>query len=185
MQNIIDKIKYFRTKWTIKPSSKFLVRKMISNIDFNKNIKILQLWFGNWVFTHELKKHLSKNSSVTIFEIDKKCNIYSKNIENDNITYINDSAENLSKYWFTEKFDYILSTLPFASLPRNISNSIQDEIKLHLDEKWVFLQFQYSLHSRKDFTKLFWVNPIIKFELLNLPPAFIYKIDLWKWTTKK
>jgi phospholipid N-methyltransferase len=66
--------------------------------------------------------------------------------------------------------------LPFASLPKEVSQNIFEEIKLHLKKNGKFLQFQYSLFSRKDFNKLFDDKPAIDFVLLNIPPAFIYEI---------
>ena len=168
-----DIIKKLRTKGAIAPSSRFLVNKMLSKIDYTQDLDILQLGFGNGVFTKEIIRRSTTNSSLTIFEVDKNCRKYK--LDNKRITYVEDSAEKISLYFEDKKFDHIISTLPFASLQREVSQNIFKEIKQHLKKNGKFLQFQYSLFSRKDFNKLCKEKPKIDFELLNLPPAFIYE----------
>lgn len=161
----------WRTRWTITPSSSFLVDRMISKIDYSSDIVILQLWFGNGVFTKQLISRISDNSSIIIFEIDPNCRQYC--IDDDRITYIEDSAENISHYYQDQSFDYVLSTLPFASLPRSIVNNIFVEIKKQLKKWWMFLQFQYFLSSIWEIENLFHTPVNIDFEIRNIPPAFI------------
>ena len=169
-----DKIEKLKTVGAIAPSSKFLVNKMLSKIDYDQDLDILQLGFGKGVFTKEIISRSTPRSTLTIFEVDKNCRKYK--IVNKRITYIEDSAEKISLYFEDKKFDHIISTLPFASLPRKISQNIFEQIKHHLKKNGKFLQFQYSLFSKKDFNKLFEEKPTIDFVLLNLPPAFIYEI---------
>lgn len=176
IEKIKNKIERFRTLWTIAPSSKFLVKKMVWKIDFeNENLNILQLWFWTWVFTKEIVNQLWDSGKLTIFEIDEW---YKNHIINDErIKYIEDSAEKISEYSEWRKYDIIVSTLPFASLPKKVSEKIFLEIKKNLKENGKFLQFQYTLVSKKDIKNLFWKDPEIDFELLNLPPAFIYETE--------
>ena len=169
-----DKIEKLKTVGAIAPSSKFLVNKMLSKIDYGQDLDILQLGFGKGVFTKEIISRSTPRSTLTIFEVDKNCRKYK--IDNKRITYIEDSAEKISLYFEDKKFDHIISTLPFASLPRKISQNIFEQIKHHLKKNGKFLQFQYSLFSKKDFNKFFEEKPTIDFVLLNLPPAFIYEI---------
>ncbi len=65
-----DIIKKWRTKGAIAPSSRFLVNKMLSKIDYAQDLDILQLGFGNRVFTKEIIRRSTTNSSLTIFEVD-------------------------------------------------------------------------------------------------------------------
>lgn len=168
-----DKIKKWKTMGAIAPSSKFLVNKMLSKIDYAQDLDLLQLGFGKGVFTKEIIRRSTPSSTFTIFEVDKNCRKYK--LDNKRITYIEDSAEKISLYFDDKKFDHIISTLPFASLPREVSQNIFEEIKQHLKKNGKLLQFQYSLFSRKDFNKLFDEKLVIDFVLLNLPPAFIYE----------
>jgi phospholipid N-methyltransferase len=77
---------------------------------------------------------LNKNSKLVIFEIDRICDKYYDTIGDKRIHYIKDSAENISKHFPDEKYDYILSTLPFAIIPKKILINIFKEIKIHLKQ---------------------------------------------------
>jgi phospholipid N-methyltransferase len=46
-----------------------------------------------------------------------------------------------------------------------------------LKQNWKFLQFQYSLISKKDIWNLFNIPPKIDFSLFNIPPTFIYEVQ--------
>ncbi len=173
-EKIKENITAFKTKGTVAPSSAFLVSKMVSKIDYSKDLKILQLGFGNGVFTKEILKQMSLQSHLVIFEIDTDSRKHK--IRDKRITYLEDSAENISKHFPGEEFDHVISTLPFASLPKDVTSTIFKEIKTHLKKGGTFLQFQYSLISMKALSKLFKKKPEIDFVLLNIPPAFLYKL---------
>jgi len=166
----LDKL---RARGAIAPSSKFLVEKMISKIDYSKDLNLLQLGFGTGVFTKKILKRITKGSTLVIFEVNKNCRKYK--ISDHRIRYIEDSAENITKYYDNIKFDHIISTLPLASLPKKVTDNIYKIIKNHLKKNGKFLQYQYSLVSKKDIHSLFNGELAIDFELLNLPPAFIYE----------
>ncbi len=166
-------INAMRTRGAVAPSSKFLVRKMLSKIDYSHDLELLQLGFGSGVFTRGIVEKMTLGSSLVIFEVDGKCRKHE--IEDDRIRYIEDSAEKISHYFGDRQFDHIISTLPFASLPKRVSDGILQEIRQHLKKNGTFLQFQYSLFSKKDIRMLFDDGPRIDFEILNFPPAFIYE----------
>ena len=172
MQKIIE---VWRTRGALAPSFPYLVKKMISKIVYDKDLKLLQLGFGNGVFTKEILKKMTLGSTLVVFEVDENCRKYM--LEDKRITYIEDSAENISKHFGTQEFDHIISTLPFGSLPRKVSVKIFEEIQKHLKSGGKFLQFQYSLLSKKDITRLFGQEPKIDFEFRNIPPAFIYEVE--------
>ncbi|MCA9364980.1 MAG: methyltransferase domain-containing protein [Candidatus Moranbacteria bacterium] len=163
----------WRVRGAIAPSSRFLVDKMISKIDYSHDVEILQLGFGEGVFTRRIVQRLTPGSTLVVFEVDPTCRRH--HIEDGRVLYVEDSAEHISARFGDKKFDHIISALPFASLPKSVSKRIQDEIKVHLKKGGTFLQFQYSLHSKKDIHGLFDSPVSIDFELFNIPPAFIYE----------
>lgn len=165
----------WRTRGAVAPSSSYLVRKMTGKIEYDKDLALLQLGFGEGVFTKEIIRRMTLGSTIVVFEVDTDCRKYM--LADARITYIEDSAENISKHFGTQEFDHIISTLPFGSLPRKVSVNIFEEIEKHLKSGGKFLQFQYSLLSKKDIARLFGQDPKIDFELRNLPPAFIYEVE--------
>lgn len=173
LSTIKDAIKRWRILGAIAPSSKYLVNNMLDKIVYTKDIEVLQLGFGTGVFTKQLLENLTPNSKLIIFEVNKGCREYK--ISDDRIHYIEDSAEYVSRYFEGKQFDHIVSTLPFATIPDSIGHKIQEQIKIHLKPGGKYLQYQYSLYSRNDISKLFGTKPRIEFVLMNLPPAFIYE----------
>lgn len=172
-KQILQTINQWRTRGAIAPSSRFLVEKMISKIDYSNDLEILQLGFGTGVFTQGMIKKMTPGSTLVVFEVNPACRQYQ--VTDSRITYIEDSAEQITEYFPNKKFDHIISTLPFASLPKTVSKNIFIEIQHHLKINGKFLQFQYSLHAKAAIQKLFNTTPKIYFELFNIPPAFIYE----------
>jgi len=168
------KVDRMRTRGTVVPSSRFLVGKMLDRLDFSQDMNVLQLGYGTGVFTAGILKRLSANSTVTVFEVDPRSRAFQ--IDDVRVTYVEASAEHVSQHFPGQTFDNIVSTLPFASLPRPVSLAIFAQIRAHLAPGGQLLQFQYSLVSRKDFRRIFDTEPQILFEPRNLPPAFIYDV---------
>jgi len=94
-----------------------------------------------------------------------------------NFILINDSAENLKEYlnsYNIDKVDYIISGLPFASLPDAMSKRILSNTKEILKVKGQFITFQYTLFKMKLF-RIYFGKIKRKKVLLNLPPAYVLK----------
>jgi len=68
--------------------------------------------------------------------------------------------------------DYIVSGLPFASLPKDVSSNILKETQKYLNEEGKFITFQYTL-LKKDFIKKYFNEVSIKREVRNVPPAYV------------
>jgi phospholipid N-methyltransferase len=94
----------------------------------------------------------------------------------ENLYIINDSAENIVKYLKKHdisKVDYIVSGLPFASLPKEVSNNILHTSKNILKKNGKFITFQYTLF-KKQFINNFFDEIDIRRELKNIPPAYVF-----------
>ncbi len=167
----------FVVRGQLVPSSRYLVQKMIRNIDFSRDMTVLQLGFGNGVFTKALLERMTEKSRLIVFEIRPECQEHSQDINDKRLRYICDSAEYIHKYFLNKNFDHIISTLPLANMKESVRLCICQEIRNHLKEGGVFLQYQYSLHSRSDICRVFKRSPRIGFEVRNFPPAFIYEIS--------
>lgn len=118
---------------------------------------------------------INPNVKLYIFDINKDF-IDKYKIENSNLIYINDSAEFIGKYIWWE-VDAIISTLPFTFIPKDKTKRILLEIKKSLKKNGQFLQYQYFLSDFRLIKSIFEKDKIdLSFELLNIPPAFIYSL---------
>lgn len=167
-----------RTVGAILPSSKYLAKRMIDNIDFNNADYIVEYGAGTGVFTEKMIERRKKNSVILIFENNEEFySILKEKYKAEPYIYIvNDSAENLEKYLLKYDIpwiDYIVSGLPFASLPHEVSENILDKTKKHLKEDGNFITFQYTL-LKKNFIGKYFKNINVKREIRNVPPAYVF-----------
>lgn len=172
-------IKNPKTVGAIAPSSEKLAYKMVEDINFLNASCIIEYGPGTGVFTEKI---LNKKKNSTIFiAIEYNTDFYKilkdKFKDEANFILINDSAENLKEYldkYNIDKVDYIVSGLPFASLPDSMSKKILSITKDLLKGKSEFITFQYSLFKMKLFRTYFGKIKRKKV-ILNLPPAYVLK----------
>lgn len=159
------------------PSSRFLATRMIEKINFKTAKVIIEYGPGTGVFTKELLKHQQKETLVVLIESDPY--FYQKLVEKysgkKNIIVIHSSAENVEqilKDLQITQVDYIISGLPFASLPKSVTQTILEKTKRVLKTDGYFITFQYTLYKLADFKKYF-PSISLKKEYRNLPSAYI------------
>jgi len=161
----------------IMPSSKKLSRKMVENINFNSAKYIVEYGPGTGVFTDKLIEKRNKNTIILIIESNNEFYnlLKDKFKEEKNLFIINDSAENVDKHLQIHNIsdvDYVISGLPFASLPKNVSCSILNKTNKILKKEGKFITFQYTL-LKKEFINQYFKKIDIKREFANIPPAYI------------
>lgn len=178
MRHIIkQKINHFKYKGTVTPSSKYLVNRLISKIDFSKTKKIVQLGFGTGVFSKKIVELMTDDAELCIFEIDKKSKKYFEGmVFKKNVKYYQKDASDINSILKKGSVDCIISTLPLMSLPEKLVDKILNSCVKVLRKEGLFFQYQYSLFSRKKIDSVFRNRSKIYFELFNIPPAFIYMI---------
>lgn len=181
--NISDFIKQYiknpKTVGAIAPSSEKLAYRMVEDINFINASCIVEYGPGTGAFTEKI---LNKKKDSTVFiAIEYNADFYKilkdKFKDETNFILINDSAENLKEYlnkYNIEKVDYVVSGLPFASLPDAMSKRILSITKDILNAKGEFITFQYSLFKMK-FFRMYFCKIKVKKVLLNLPPAYVLK----------
>ncbi len=168
-------IKNYQNIWAFTRSSKFLYKKMVKNIDFSRDIQIIEFWAWDWIFTDELIKQTSKNSKIFIFEIDEGfCKILKEKYKNEPKVIIYEKSASCAEELFkNNSIDYILSSLPLAFINTKNITQILNGAKKILKPNGDFIQFQYFLQNKKDIKNTF-KKIDYTFTFLNFPPAFIY-----------
>ena len=174
---ILEYIKNPRYIGAVAPSSKHLANKMISEIDFEKAKYIIEYGPGTGAFTEKILSRVNNDTIVILIEINKEFYNTLKKLYGykKNVIILNDSVENidsiLKKYSISE-VDYIVSGLPFGSLPQNVSKCILKKTSDILKYKGKFITFQYSLFKLNFINKFF--NKVSYSKVLvNFPPAYV------------
>lgn len=171
-------LKERKTVGAVSPSSKFLMRKMIAPIDFEKANVIVELGPGNGVFTRGLLEKMKPDAKLISFELSR--NFYEHinlNVRDKKLTLINDSADKLEKYLALEgihNVDYVVSSLPLAVIPTEVKEKVLNSCVKVLGEEGKYIQFQYSLNAKKLLQTKF-KDVSLKFVPVNIPPAFVYQ----------
>lgn len=168
---------YPRKVGAVLPSSDYLAEKMIETIEFQSAKYIVEYGAGTGVFTDKIIKYRKPDTVVMLFESNKVfCETLREKYKSENnLIIINDTAENIDKYVKIHGFpyiDYVISGLPFASLPKNVSNVILNKTRKLLKSGGKFNTFQYTLLKKALFNQYF-EQIDIKREYRNVPPAFV------------
>lgn len=158
----------------ISPSTRFLGEKMLENIDFDNVRSIVELGPGTGVFTDLIIERLRPDARLYIFELNEAFHqSLEKRIKDERVSVIHDSAEFISKYTGEVPVDVIVSSLPLMVFPDDLRKRVIQESFNILKRKGKYVQFQYSLQSKKLLEATF-TNVNVRFTLKNFPPAFVY-----------
>lgn len=165
-----------RSVGAVKPSSPYLAEKMLSAVRFDRATCIVELGAGTGVFTQQIVKRLG-NAQLLVFEVNRSfCRVLRQRYAHlPNVHIIHDSAELMGDYlqkYHDECADAVISGLPFASLPADVSNRILAACAANLKPCAPFVTFQYTLLKR-GLIRQYFPQIQIQREQRNLPPAYI------------
>lgn len=162
---------------SVRPSSRFLAKKMLENVDFKNCTAVVELGPGDGIFTKKILNNLPANAKLFVFELnDAFYNNLKETIKDNRLILIHDSAEKIQEYLDKQnikKADAVISSLPLAVFSSELRNACLQNSHAALKENGLYVQFQYTLQAKKYIAKIF-DETKIKFTVLNFPPAFIY-----------
>ncbi|AGX06789.1 MULTISPECIES: class I SAM-dependent methyltransferase [Bacillaceae] len=170
-------LKHPRKVGALLPSSGYLAEKMVSDPAFGSAKLIVEYGPGTGVFTKKILEY--RNSDATVLLIENNLEFYSllkeKYQNEDNVIIVNGSAEKIDFYiesFGLGKIDFVISGLPFASLPEPVSHAILNNTRRLLGPEGRFITFQYTM-LKKAYIEQFFKNIDIKREYRNFPPAYV------------
>lgn len=172
-----EAFKSLKTSGTVVPSSKHLVNEILKPIDFKTAKVIVEFGPGNGNITKAILKKLQPDAILIAFEINDSFYNALLKIKHPQLHVVNDSAVDITTVLKTFGFsevDYVVSSLPLTNIPKSITDSILENTYNVLKTDGLFVQYQYSLTYYKTLKKVFNNHLILRFEPLNIPPAFIY-----------
>ena len=182
MKNIKFLTQYLRTPrriGAVAPSSTWLAEKMVGDIDFENAECIVEYGPGTGVFTDKLLEKRKPATILFLLESNKEfcMRLREKYAKIQNIIIIYGSAEHVDSYlkkYGIGRVDYVVSGLPFASLPKNVSETILQKTGNILGREGLFITFQYTL-LKKAFLARYFSKIEQERVLKNLPPAYVLK----------
>lgn len=130
----------------IAPSSPDLARKMLDGVEPNEDSVLLELGVGTGAFTKFIADVVPCEKSYLGIELDKQL---VKNLRKKfpALRFMRGNACKTFALHKRSKFgkvDFILSGLPFVSMPGAVNDKIFSQIELFMDQGCTFRTFQYA-----------------------------------------
>ena len=180
-------LRHPQTVGAIAPSSAVLARAVIKDVNFRDAVRIVELGPGTGSFTRAILERIGPLARFIAIELDPAF-VEQVRRQWPTIECVNASAETLSSIAREREIvpiDHVISGLPFASLPVQMTQQILDGIRDTLRPGGTFTTFQY-VHAyrlsparifRRTATAHFGAPPARRVVWRNLPPAFVLS---WK-----
>ena len=162
------------------PSSKMLIEKMLEPVDWASCKLFVEYGPGVGTFTQHILDRLPADAILLTIDTNEDFTRYlNAKIRDSRLRAVTGSAadvrEIMANFGFDEA-DYILSGLPFSTLPAGVGDSIAEETAAAIRPGGAFLVYQFSPKVR-DFIAPHFERIDRGFEWRNIPPATLF----WAW----
>jgi phospholipid N-methyltransferase len=165
---------------SIIPSSQALIKHMLSRVDWANTKLFVEYGPGVGTFCRPILKHLSHDATLLVIDTNPDFIDYlNETIADTRFRAVLGSAADVEKIVAEAGFakaDYVLSGLPFSTLPHGVGPAIARGTHAVLREGGAFLVYQFNRKCR-DFMAPHFVRIDHAFEPWNVLPAHLY----WAW----
>ena len=162
------------------PSSKILIDKMLDPVDWANTRLFVEYGPGVGTFTQHILDRLAPDATLLTIDTTADFTAYlNSKFTDSRLEAVTGSAAGVRKIMADRGFesaDYILSGLPFSTLPPGIGPKIAEETAGALRPGGGFLVYQFSPKVR-DFIAPHFDRIDKGFEWINIPPATLF----WAW----
>jgi phospholipid N-methyltransferase len=165
---------------SIIPSSRFTIAKMLDPVDWDECRLFVEYGPGVGTFCQPVLDRLRRDGALIVIDTNPLFIDYlRKTIADSRFTAVLGSAEDVREIIRAnghEHADYVLSGLPFSTLPDGVGPAIARATHEALRPGGAFLVYQFSAKAR-DFMARHFRRIDQGFEALNIPPCRLY----WGW----
>jgi phospholipid N-methyltransferase len=162
---------------SIIPSSRVLIDKMLAPVDWANTKLFVEYGPGVGTFTKPVLERLSPEATLVTIDTNADFTHYLKQLIDDpRLVAVTGSAADVEKILADRglgQADYVLSGLPFSTLPPGVGDSIAEATSNVIRHGGAFLVYQFSPKVRDFIAPHF--APIERgFEWINVPPATLF-----------
>lgn len=162
------------------PSSKILIDKMLAPVDWANTKLFVEYGPGVGTFTQHILDRLAPDTTLLTIDTNADFTDYlNMKITDGRLEAVTGSAADVRRIMTDRGFeqaDFILSGLPFSTLPHGIGPRIAAETAAALRPGGAFLVYQFSPKVR-DYIAPHFERIDKGFEWRNVPPATLF----WAW----
>ncbi len=169
---------------SIIPSSRFTVRKMLEPVDWGKCEVFVEYGPGIGTFCRPVLDRLRGDATLVVIDTNPLYIDYlRKSIRDPRFHAVLGSAEHVERHLEElglAQADYVLSGLPFSTLPAGVAPAIAEATYRVISPGGAFLAYQFTAAVRDESAKFF-ERIDTGFEWLNILPVKLY----WAWKEPK
>ena len=162
------------------PSSKILIDRMLKPVDWSATQLFVEYGPGVGTFTRPVLEKLGPDAKLIAIDTNKDFIDYlNGDIDDDRFIAVHGSAADVETIIAEHGFahaDFILSGLPFSTLPPGVGDAIGAATGRAIRDGGAFLVYQFSPKVR-DFIAPHFERIDRGFEWINVPPATLF----WAW----
>jgi phospholipid N-methyltransferase len=166
---------------SIIPSSRILIERMLRPVDWENTKLFVEYGPGVGTFTRPILEKMGEDSTLIVIDTNPDfIKFLRRSIDDTRFVAVNGSAtdvETIVREHGFESADYVLSGLPFSTLPPGIGDEIAKATSRVLRPGGAFLVYQFS-PKVLDFIKPHFDHVDRGFEWINVPPATLF----WAYT---
>jgi phospholipid N-methyltransferase len=170
-------IKHPRMLGSVVPSSRFLIDGLLQDIDWQRARVIVEYGPGIGSFTAEILRRMRGDAQLVAIETNPDFVEFLRGAYPDpRLRVMHDSAastQQILRRLGHARADYIISGLPFSTMPAAVREAILRTTHTVLEPEGAFLLFQYSTRLLPDLQRIF-RHVRRSFEPLNILPAQIF-----------
>jgi phospholipid N-methyltransferase len=165
---------------SIIPSSRVLIEKMLAPVDWENTRLFVEYGPGVGTFTRPILEKLGPDATLLTIDTNPEFTAYlKKSIDDPRLQAVTGSAADVEKILRDrgfDKADYVLSGLPFSTLPPGVGADIGKATAKVIRPDGAFLVYQFS-PKVFEFIKPWFERIDRGFEWINVPPATLF----WAW----
>jgi phospholipid N-methyltransferase len=162
---------------SIIPSSRVLIEKMLAPVDWANTKLFVEYGPGVGTFTRPVLDLLGPEATLLTIDTNPDFTRYLReSIDDPRLVTVNGSAADVEKILADHGFrsaDYVLSGLPFSTLPPGVGDNIAAATAKVIRPGGAFLVYQFS-PKVLDFIKPHFTPIKRGFEWINVPPATLF-----------
>jgi phospholipid N-methyltransferase len=162
---------------SVVPSSRFLVKDIMGQIDWERARVVVEFGPGVGTITREVLKRMRPDAVLVVIELNEDFVQYlSTTIRDPRLRVVHGSAAHVRRMLAEQGLapaDYIISSLPYSLLPENLRREIVVESRHALKAQGSLLVFQYN-RTLLPYLQSSFSSVKLNFQLFNILPALIF-----------
>lgn len=167
-------LKHPKMLGSVIPSSRFLIDEVLEPIDWERASVIVEYGPGVGTFTGELLRRMRPDATLIVVETNPEfVRFLRDSFSDERLQVVQGSAADVDRIlsqWGKDRADYIISGIPFSTMPEELRESILRATHGALHPTGSFLVYQFSARVLPDLQRIFG-HVERGFEPLNILPA--------------